>query len=433
MRRSRNVTVMLRTCLTLTCVMLIVGAATDSVMADQWPRFRGDNGTGVSELKGLPTSWTESDYEWVVKLPGVGHSSPVIWDEALFLTTALEDGTRTLHRFNAITGEEVWSRSTLLEVPTLHGKSSMASSTAALDGERVYSLLADDNQNLVQAHTFDGELVWQKDLGPYTSQHGIGVSPIIYEDLLIVMNEQAGPSSIVALNRQTGDEVWHHGRPSKEVSYSTPMILSLDGRAPQLICAGEPGGVISLNPLDGTEIWTTAAMPLRTVSSMVYGNGVVIASCGSGGMGKYMRAIDPTGSGDVTATHIRYERLEKEHLHYVPTPIVLGENLFLWCDRGIVCCVEMASGRTIWFERIGGGNYSGSPIIVDGKLYCVSEEGEVVVLSAGPEFREYGRSPLGEGSHASPAVANGRLYIRGFQRLVSLRAKSMVEAAGAGK
>jgi outer membrane protein assembly factor BamB len=148
-------------------------------------------------------------------------------------------------------------------------------------------------------------------------------------------------------------------------------------------------------------------------------------------VGKYLRAVDPTGSGDVTATHIRYEREEKDFLHYVPTPIVQGEYVYLWCDRGIVCCVELSSGRTIWSERIGG-NYSGSPVVVDGKLYGVSEEGEIVVLAAAPEFREYGRSPLGDGSHASPAVANGRLYVRGFQRLVSLRAKAVVEATGAG-
>jgi len=414
-------------------VVFVACAATPSpCQADQWPRFRGHNGTGISDLKGLPTAWTESDYEWIVQLPGLGHSSPVVWDDALFLTTALEDGTRTLHRYNAITGAEVWSQSTRLEVPTLHSKSSMASSTPALDGEHVFLLLADSNQELLQCYTFDGDLAWQRELGPYTSQHGIGVSPIVYRDLLIVTNEQAGPSSIRAFNRITGDDVWTQPRPSKEVSYSTPMILELEGRPPQLVCAGEPGGVVGLNPFDGTTIWSTGAMPLRTVSSMVYGNGVVIASCGSGGMGKYLRAIDPTGSGDVTATHIRYERLEKDHLNYVPTPIVYGEHLYLWCDRGIVCCVEMATGRTIWVERIGS-NYSGSPVCVDGKLFGVSENGEIVVLGAAPEFREYGRSPLGDGSHSSPAVANGRLYVRGFQRLVSLRAKAAVEAAGTGK
>jgi outer membrane protein assembly factor BamB len=400
--------------------------------ADQWPRFRGPNGTGISDLKGLPTAWTESDYEWVVELPGLGHSSPVVWDEALFLTTALEDGVRTLHRFNALTGKEEWSQSTRLEVPKIHTKSSLASATPALDGERVYVAFADENQQLLIAYAFDGDLEWSTNLGPYKSQHGLGVSPIVYGDLVIMANEQAGESSIAAYHRKTGEIAWTSPRPSKEVSYATPFILELDGRAPQLICLGEPGGLVSLNPLSGESIWTTAAMPQRTVSSPVYGNGVVIASSGQGGMGKYMRAVDPTGSGEVTETHIRYERMEKDSLHYVPTPIVDGNYLYLWCDRGIVCCVELASGRTIWSERIGG-NYSGSPVCIDGKLYGVSEEGEIVVLGAAPEFREYGRSPLGDGSHASPAVANGRLYLRGFQRLVSLRAGTVVEAAGAGK
>lgn len=397
--------------------------------AEEWPRFRGPNGAGISDLQGLPTRWSESDYEWIIPLPGLGHSSPVIWDNALFLTTALEDGTRTLHRFDASTGQEIWSQSTLLEVPTLHTKSSMASSTPALDGERVFALIADPNQQILQCYTFDGDLAWQRELGPFTSQHGIGVSPIVYRHLVIVADEQAGPSSIRAFDRVTGDDVWSQSRPSKEVSYSTPMILELPGQPAQLISASEAGGVVGLNPLDGTPIWSTAAMPMRTVSSMTYGNGVVIASCGSGGVGKYMRAIDPTGNGDVTATHIRYERLEKEQLHYVPTPIVFGEHLYLWCDRGIVCCVALSSGETIWSERIGG-NFSGSPVCIDGKLYGVSENGDVVVLEAATEFRELGRSPLGDGSHSSPAVANGRLYLRGFGRLASLRAGTVVKAAG---
>jgi outer membrane protein assembly factor BamB len=400
--------------------------------ADQWPRFRGPNGTGVSGLKGLPTSWTESDYEWVVELPGLGHSSPVIWDDALFLTTALEDGTRTLHRFDATTGKEVWSQSTRLEVPQIHTKSSLASTTPALDGERVYIAFADEHQQLLLAYTLDGDQAWSQNLGSYKSQHGLGVSPIVFGDLVIMPNEQAGESSIAAYNRKTGEVAWTYPRPSKEVSYATPFILELEGRGPQLICLGEPGGLASLDPLSGAPIWTTGPMPQRTVSSPVYGHGVVIASSGQGGMGKYMRAVDPTGTGDVTGTHIRYERLEKESLHYVPTPIVYGDYLYLWCDRGIVCCVELASGRTIWSERIGG-NYSGSPVCVDGKLYGVSEDGEIVVLGASPEFQEFGRSPLGDGSHSSPAVANGRLYVRGFQRLVSLRAGTVVEAAGAGK
>lgn len=398
-------------------------------MADQWPRFRGPNGTGISDLQGLPVAWSEDDYEWVVDLPGIGHSSPVIWDDALFLTTALDDGSRTVHRFDALTGEEVWSQTTRFGTPRIHKKSSLASTTPALDGERLYVAFADETHQLVIAYTFDGDVEWTRDLGAYTSQHGLGVSPIVYGELLVMPNEQAGESSIVALNRKTGEVVWKHPRPSKEVSYATPMILDLPDHAPQLICLGQPGGLVSLNPLTGDAIWSTSEMPQRTVSSPVYGNGVIIASSGQGGVGKYLRAVSPTGAGDVTGTHIRFERMEKEFLNYVPTPIVRGEYLYLWCDRGIVCCVELPSGRTIWNERVGG-NYSGSPVSIDGKLYCVSEEGEVVVLAAAPEFQEYGRSPLGDGSHSTPAVANGRLYLRGFQRLVSLRAKAVVEDAG---
>ena len=416
---------------TLLPLGFLVVVAIAPARGDHWPRFRGPNGTGVSDLQGLPTAWTESDYEWVVELPGSGHSSPVIWDEALFLTTALDDGARTLHRYNALTGKEEWSQMTRLGVPPTHKKSSLASSTPALDGERVYVAFADEHQQLLIAYTFDGDQVWSFDLGPYKSMHGIGVSPIVYGDLVVMSNEQAGESSIVALHRLTGKVAWSHPRPAKEVSYATPIVLELDGRAPQLIVLGEPGGLESLNPLTGESIWQTAAMPQRTVASPVYGGGVVIASSGQGGMGKYLRAVDPTGAGDVTSTHVRFERPEKDTLNYVPTPVVLGEYVYLWCDRGIVCCVELSSGRTIWSERIGG-NYSSSPIAVDGKLYGVSEEGEVVVLAAAPEFRELGRSPLGDGSHATPAVANGRLYVRGFGRLVSLRAKSLVEAAGSG-
>ena len=294
----------------------------------------------------------------------------------------------------------------------------------------MYVAFADETHQLVMGlHLRWRPAVWTQDLGEYTSQHGLGVSPIVYEDLLIMPNEHAGESSIVALNRRSGDIVWSHPRPSKEVSYATPMILELPDRGPQLICLGQPGGLVSLDPLSGESLWSTSAMPQRTVSSPVYGSGVVIASSGQGGIGKYLRAVAPTGSGDVTDTHVRFERTEKESLNYVPTPIVMGEYLYLWCDRGIVCCVELPSGRTIWSERVGG-NYSGSPIAIDGKLYCVSEDGDVVVLAAAPEFREYGRSPLGDGSHSTPAVANGRLYLRGFERLVSLRAASVVEAAG---
>lgn len=395
---------------------------------DNWTRFRGPDGTGISDLQGVPVEWTLDDYEWVIPLEGVGHSSPVIWENALFITTGTDDGLRTLRRLNATTGEEEWSQELRLATNHLHKKNSYASSTPTVDGERAYVIHADADQQFVIAYTLDGDEVWKRDLGVFESQHGQGVSPIVYEELLIVCNDQAGPSNIVAFNRKTGDTVWEIPREPKEVSYSTPFVLQSEGRPPQLIVTSEAAGLTALNPLTGEEYWDTEAMPLRTVASPVYGNGMIVVSCGSGGIGKYMRAVDASGSGDVSATHYSFERVEKDTLNYVPTPIVHGEHIYLWCDRGFVCCVEMATGATVWNERIGG-NFSGSPVLIDGKLYCMSEEGDVVVVEAVPEFKGATRNPLGDGSHATPAVANGRVYFRGFSRLACLKAKGAAVAA----
>ncbi len=419
------------TCLRILMASLVLSSVASQAHADHWARFRGPNGTGVSELRGVPTQWSESDYEWVVDLPGMGHSSPVVWDEALFVTTGEDDGKRTIHRYDAFTGAEVWGRSIQLQPDQLHKKNSQASGTPAVDASRVYVPFADDGHYLVLAFTRDGEQVWSCDLGPFLSQHGQGMSPIVYEGLLIVPNDQDGPSSIVALDCQSGEEVWRAPRPSKVVSYATPFILDLPNQPPQLVCLSGAAGLAGLDPLTGSQIWNSGALPLRTVASPVYGNGVVIATCGEKGVGKHFVAVDPTGQGDVSQTHIRYRRSENETLHYVPTPIVRGAYLYLWCDLGIVCCVEMATGKTVWRERIGD-NYSGSPVMIDGRLYAISESGEVAVIGAEPEFRDYGRSPLGVGSHSTPAVANGRVYFRGFNRLASLKARSAEQTGGSG-
>ncbi len=415
----------------LGCITIALNCLTPSSATadDNWTRFRGPDGTGISDLQGVPVEWSLDDYEWIIPLEGVGHAAPVIWENALFITTGADDGVRTLRRLDATTGEEVWSQELRLATNHLHKKNSYASSTPTVDGERVYVIHADADQQLVIAYTLDGDEVWKRDIGIFESQHGQGISPIVYENLLIVCNDQAGPSSIIAIDRRTGDTVWEIPREPKEVSYATPFVLELEDRPPQLIVASEASGLSSLNPLTGEEYWDTDAMPLRTVASPVYGNGLIVVSCGSGGIGKYMRAVDPTGSGDVSATHTRFERLEKDTLNYVPTPVVHGEHIYLWCDRGFVCCVEMATGATVWNERIGG-NYSGSPVLIDGKLYCMSEEGDVVVLEASPEFKEPTRNPLGDGSHSTPAVANGRVYLRGFSRLACLKAKGASVAAG---
>lgn len=400
-------------------VLLLAIAAPVSGDDDTWSRFRGENGVGASSLTGVPVEWTERDYEWTRKLAGKGHSSPVIWKERLFLTCGHEDGKRTLVCLNALTGADLWSQTITLDANHLHLKNSYASGTPAVDGERVYAAFADDLHYVVNAFTLDGEQVWSKDLGSYTSQHGQGVSPVVYEDLLIVPNDQKAPSSVIALNRRTGEMVWTtKNRGFREASYATPMILSRGGR-PELVCLSGATGLTGISLESGETLWASGELPQRTVASPVAGQGVVIGLCGQGGNGKFMVAVEPGAPGQTTA-HVRYQR--DRELPYVPTPIVSGEHLFLWMDNGVVSCVMLATGETLNTVRVGG-KYSGSPVLIDGKLYCISESGEVVVLAANPDLAVLGRSPLGDESYSTPAVANGRVYLRGFHTLASLKAR----------
>lgn len=405
---------------TLLPLFVSIAPAAD-IDATTWTRFRGPNGAGTSDLKTLPVAWTSADYEWVRELPGKGHSAPVIWKGKLFVTSGFEDGRRDLICLDAINGKELWSQAVNLGTNKLHLKNSYGSGTPVVDEERVYVVHADYEHCIVTAYDHAGTQVWNVDLGGHHSQHGIGHSPIIVGELLITSNDQDKeyPSAIYALNRRTGERVWSTPRPSRETSYSTPMVLEQNGET-RLICIGGSTGVFALDLKDGRVLWQSGELPLRTVSSPVCGDGIVIASCGSGGIGKYLVAVDAAGKTGAPGK-VLYNR-EKE-LNYVPTPIVNGPYLFLWGDSGVVSCVEIATGEKVWGPQRVGGKYSGSPVLVDGKIYCIAEEGEVVVIEAGPEYKELGRSPLGDESYSTPAVANGRMYLRGFHTLASLKGK----------
>lgn len=402
--------------------MLVAGIATAGFAEEQWSRFRGPNGTGASDLKGVPAQWSVSDYEWVVDLPGVGHSSPVIWGDKLFLTSADDNGNRITLCLNALTGKQLWTHSVALDTNHLHKKNSYASGSAAADAERVYVPFGDEEHFLLTAYTHDGEIVWTRDLGPYSREHGHGASPIVYEGLVIIPYDQTdGPSSVIAFDAETGETKWKTPRGPHKASYSTPMILDVPGYGTQLVNITGGSGFFGLDPKSGALIWESGRLPQRSVASPVYINGLLIGSCGAGGRGQLMIAVDPTGKGDVSATHIKAERTKS--LPYVPTPVVKDNYLFLWNDDGIVYCVDINGDLStwVWQERIGG-NFSGSPVLIDDKIYCISEAGDVAVIAASPEFHLYGKSPLGDPSYATPAVANGRVYLRGFHKLAALKA-----------
>jgi outer membrane protein assembly factor BamB len=398
-------------------VLLAAGFLATPCSGGNWSQFRGDDGTGIAADLRLPSRWSADQILWTVDVPGVGHSSPVIWGNRLFLTSANEAGTtRFILCLDANTGKTIWTRQMTFSRSHKHAKNSWASSTPALDGERIYFVFADSDRQILSAYDFDGNPVWEKNLGSFQSQHAQATSPIVFEDLVILANDQDGPSTIIACDKHTGHTVWTAPRKSgpQATSYATPFVYRQKDGPPQLICSSSLSGVSALDPHTGQTIWTTNSMPQRTVASPILAGGLLFQCCGAAGQGMLMVAVDPKGHGDVSKTNVRYTRTRL--LPYVPTPIGCGDNLFLWSDHGVVCCVDPATGKNVWTKRVGG-DFSSSPVCARNLLFNVDEAGNVFILAASREYRLLGTIPLGDPSHATPAIANGRLYFRTFHHL----------------
>lgn len=385
--------------------------------AQEWTRFRGPNGTGVHPAASLPVRWTEKNIHWKTALPGVGHSSPVVWGQRIFVTSAEDEGRRrSVLCLGAEDGEMLWSRDYTLSTHRKHRFNSFASSSPAVDAERVYVTFVGPGSYGVHALDHDGKDLWQRDLGSWESQHGHGASPIVLGEHVILTNDQLGASTLLALDAETGRTVWEAQRRSDRAAYGTPCVVERDGKI-QLLLTSRANGISSHDARTGRMLWEAPLFTLRTVSSPVVWGDLVIGTCGSGGGGNYLVAVRLGGEGDVSETHLAY-RLNRS-IPYVATPIVLDGLLFLFSDKGIASCVEVATGDVVWQERLGDGFYS-SPVSAGGRIYCISREGEVVVLRAGREFDVLARNSLGDQCHATPAIAGGRMYIRTFGHLMSV-------------
>ena len=395
--------------------LLVIPAA-----AQQWTRFRGPNGTGVSDAASIPVKWTDTDYCWKITLPGKGHSSPVVWGEKVFLLSAdPETAKRYVICVDAGSGTTIWQNEYESTTHRLHARNTFASSTPAVDNEHVYVAWAAPKHLMLRALGHDGHEVWAQDLGPYPSQHGFGSSPILYENLVILFNEQQaqelepdtqpGQSAMMAFDRMTGELRWSTPRTTTRVCYSTPCVYRPANGPPELICYNTGDGIFSLDPNRGTPNWSLNVLTMRTVSSPIIVGDLVLGSNGSGGGGNYLVAVRAAKEPE------EVYRVNRQ-APYVATPVARGDLVFLFYDRGLVSCIEAANGNLVWQERLTSG-FSGSPVLVDGKLYCIDDNGDVLVLAAEREFQELGRNSLGEPSRATPAVSGGRMFLRTESRL----------------
>ncbi len=405
--------------LTIVSAWLLSWAATASLSGQEWNRFRGPDGEGIAVDCDIPVSWGEADYLWKVKLPGTGSSSPVGWEKQVYITSSNEDeGNRFVSCLNIADGSEVWKRAFSGKLYEKNPRNDFASSTPAVDKDHVYlAWTTPDEYTITALDRRTGKDAWRRDLGPFKSQHGSGASPIIFEDMLIVPDDQDGTSAVIALECATGKTRWTTPRKSAVTSYSTPMLNSTRGGPPQLILTSNALGFSSLDPWTGKVNWELPVMKYRTVDSPVAAAGLIFAACGEGGVGKQMFAVQPADPVDKQPAKVAYK--VDAQLPYVVTPVARDPWIFLWNDAGIVSCLDAATGKKVWQHQVDG-KYYGSPIRIGDRLYAISRQGLLVVISATGEFKLLGKTKLGEPSQSTPSVSCGVLLLRTNSHLLAV-------------
>ncbi len=416
-------------CSVLPVVFGLALTFTGLAFGQNWPRFRGPNGAGVSEATTIPVRWTSADYPWRVELPGIGYSSPVIWGDRVYVTSAEEeDATQMIHCRRTSDGGLIWKRDFPSTPHAKHPFNSYASSTPALDADHVYYCFATPEKYTVMALTqAQGREVWCRDLGPFESQHGFGASPMLFDDLVILPDEQDGASSVVALDRTTGEIRWRAKRRTAKAAFATPSIYQPETGLPQLIVSSWGHGISSLDPRTGKLNWEQAVFKYRVVGSPAMAAGLIFGCCGTGGVGRQMFAVRPGNPATGAESQVAYE--VKGSLPYVCTPVAHGDLLFAWFDGGVVTCLDAPTGEIVWRERIGG-DYFGSPVRVADRLYGISREGEMVVLAAAREFQVLARIDLEERSNSTPAIADGVMYLRTVSHLMAIGGKKQRVTSG---
>ncbi len=381
-------------------------------MADEWPRFRGPNGAGLAPALDIPSEWSDSDYAWEVDLPGTGHSSPVVWGEQVFVTTGTATGDLHLDAYDVATGARNWRTTLPCEKYAMHASNSYASATPAVDQRHIYLAYYLAGEVSVLAVDHAGDEQWRTSLGEFASPHGFGASPMVMDDVVCLQGDNTVGGYLVVLDGRTGNECWRTERPAGKESYATPAIIDRPGGKQAIVVTSMTGGIRAVEPASGDLLWQQAdALPARTVSSPIVAGNLVLATCGGGGNGKQLTAVriaaDGTAAEAFTLT---------KNVPYVPTGIVCDDLLFLWHERGTITCIDLATSDPLWTKRIGG-KFFGSPICLGNRLLALSIDGQAVMVAATREYKELGRTELGEGTESTPAVADGRLFLRTESKL----------------
>ena len=388
-----------------------------------WPRWRGPSGQGVVEGSGYPDRWSDTDNViWKVPVPGRGHSSPIVWRDRVFLTTAAHDGAnRSVLCYRRSDGELLWETrlpDTIAE--SIQNKNSFATSTPSTDGQLVYAYFG--NGGLV-AVDFEGEVVWHVDLGTINLYHGPGGSPLLYEDRIILYQEQRAypeaptdPGFIVAIDKETGRELWRHER-SRRPGWGTPIAVHVDDRVEIIVSSSRR--IDGHDPETGEVRWFAEGNAVEVIPTPVTGHGMIYCSSGQSAP---TIAVRPGGTGDVTDSHVVWRTTKGSP--YVPSPLVLGDYLYTINDNSSVASSHDArTGELHRQIRLGQqqrNGFSASPVSVEGKLFFTNDDGETYVLNPAPDFELLHVNRLRERTLASPALVDGKWYFRTETHLFSI-------------
>lgn len=396
---------------------------------DTWPGWRGPTGLGTTDEKDLPLTWggkANENVVWKAPLPGtetkgkpkrdLNQSSPIVWKDRVFVTAAYwPDGVdqkafpeQHVACYSAADGKLLWDETVPpgpWQLKDLRG--GYTAPTPCTDGKRVYALFGSSE---LAALDFDGKLVWRKEITPHAWDVCVGTSPVIVGDVVVVLADGTKPaeSRLIAFDPEKGDIKWEKKRPDANFNHTTPVLIEVGGKKQLVIAAS--GAVQGIDPKNGDVIWS--AKNKGDVPTPAFGDGVVYAEGGRGGPGV---AVDPTGTGDVTKTHVKWTTGPIPEGY--SSPVIAGGHVYR-ADKDVLRCLDLSTGKKVFTERLPAGmNPSVSPVLTpDGKLYFAGG-GKSAVVPVGAKFEVLATNDLGDDSPASPAVANGRLYLKGGKYL----------------
>lgn len=383
---------------------------------DDWPWWRGptlDN--KAPQPQNPPVRWSKTENVlWKTAVPGRGHGSPTVWGDRVFLATADERAqVQYLLAYDRSTGQRLWQT----EIHRggfmwRNPKNSHASATPACDGRRVYIPFMVQGGIWLTAVDLQGTIVWQTKVGPFTSEHGYGASPVLYKSLLIVAGDNPGSGFLAAVHRQTGEIAWRIRRTNMG-TFSSPTVGHVSGRDQLLVSGADK--VSSYDPNTGKLLWYCDGPTRVTAATIAFSNELIYAT--GGHPAKVMLCLRADGSDDVTDTRVAW-RIERD-ASYVPSPLLHEGLLYMVNDGGLLMCFEAETGRQLWREQLDG-QFSASPVLAGGNIYVPNEDGLMYVFKPGRDFQLVATNDLGDGGFASPVICGDRIYLRTLRFLYCL-------------